>query len=97
MVPFQEYMFAHFAARDQSIDRLARTISTIDVVAKKYENCPGRWTANQVRIDRAQKFIEEVEPPMDVPDRVDPYPSRQRRAAPLHHELLGTRQGDSHT
>jgi hypothetical protein len=91
MVSFQEYVFAHFAARDQSIDRLARAISAIDVVAKKHENCPGRWTASQIGIDLAQKFIKEVDPPMNVPDRVDPYPCRQRRTAPLHYQLLGAR------
>ena len=97
MVSFQEYVLARFVALNQSIDRLARVISAIDIIAKKHENGLGHWMGGQVGVDLAQEFIEQVEPPVDVPDRVDSYPCRQGRAAPLHHQLLGARQGGSHT
>lgn len=65
--------------RAQPLDDLGGRRSAVDQVAKKYDEV-ARWTPpRNVAFNLAEQLFQQVEPAMDVADRIDPVPGRNAR------------------
>gem|GEM_PF-4082347 len=68
VVALQKHAFINLSAFEQSIDGLARTWSTVDVVAQKNKNWPDRGTERNIGIEAGKKLVEQIEATMNVAD-----------------------------
>jgi hypothetical protein len=62
---------------NQSVDRFARPVTTINVITKEHEKRPDRRKLRNIRVDETQQSIEQVQPAMDIADCVDAKSGRQ--------------------
>src|SRR6185437_3462536 len=72
VIATQENRFMRGTLADQSIDRFARPLSAVDIVAEENENRPLDRTARLILRDPAEQLVEQVEATMNVADSVDP-------------------------
>ncbi len=71
MVALEENAVVPRGMFDQTVDRLTRPISSIDVVAEKYiENFCGLMIRG-IGLDEKEHLIEQIETAVNVPDRIE--------------------------
>jgi hypothetical protein len=77
MVTLEEYRLMLASMLDQSVDRFARPVTTINVITQEHEERPDRRKLRNIRVDERQQSIEQVQSAMDIADCVDAKSGRQ--------------------
>ena len=62
---------------NESLDRFARPMPAINVIAQEHVDRPGRWKLRYIRVDEGQQLIEQIQSTMDIADCVDTKSGRQ--------------------
>lgn len=62
---------------NESLDRFARPMPAINVIAQEHIDRPDRWKLRYIRVDESQQLIEQIQSTMDIADGVDTQSGRQ--------------------